>query len=66
MFRILWDCDWEVEYTKPDELPGNAAAIREYMGINPDYYTAVAPDPNPIQLEEIRRSLRLLCEGKNG
>jgi len=61
MNRILWDCDWEVEYIKPDDPPDMAGVIREYMGVDADYYTAVAPDPNPAQLAKIKLSLRELC-----
>jgi hypothetical protein len=65
MSLILWDRDWEAEYVKPDDLPDWAGTVRDLMGVDADYYTAVAPDPNPQQLEKIRLSLRQLCTGGN-
>lgn len=61
MFRILWDSDWEGEYVKPDEPPEDIGALRASMGIDDDYYAAVAPDPNLAQLVTIRASLWQLC-----
>jgi hypothetical protein len=61
MFRILWDCDCEVEPVEPDDPPNKANAIREFMGVDAEYYTSVPPDPNAKQLAKIRSSLRRLC-----
>jgi len=62
--RIFWDRDWEIEYIKPDDPPDKASVIRESMDVDANYYTAVAPDPDPAQLAKIRQSLRELCEGR--
>jgi len=57
MFRILWDTDWEDGFVEADDPPDKANAIREFMGTDADYYTAVPPDPNPTQLAKIRARL---------
>lgn len=58
LFRILWDADWEGGFVAPDGPPDKANVIREFMGTDADYYTAVPPDPNPAQLAKIRARLR--------
>ncbi len=35
---------------------------RQKRGINDNYYTAIAPDPNDAELAKIRESLRALCQ----
>lgn len=64
MFRILWDTDWENEHINPDDLPERVQKIREFAGIEPEYYTAVPSDPNPAQLRRAMRSLTELWNMK--
>jgi hypothetical protein len=58
MFRILWDVDWEGGIIEPDDPPDKANMIRDFMRVDPDYYSAVPIDPNPAQLKKIRARLR--------
>ncbi|MDB5299621.1 MAG: hypothetical protein JWO87_1284 [Phycisphaerales bacterium] len=60
--QILWDRDWAEEWVHPDANPDDAKAVREFARIDADYYSEVAPDPNPTQLEQIRVALAKLCE----
>ena len=58
--RILWDRDWMEDWVKPDDPPEVAKWVRDFADIDADYYSAVAPDPNPLQLRRIRESLNRL------
>lgn len=64
MDQVLWDRDWEEEFIKPDDHPDLAQTVRQFARIDPDYYTAVPPDPTPRQLERIEKSLRRLLNKK--
>lgn len=58
MDLIFFDRDWEQENVPLDASPEIAGEFKEYFGIDDDYYSAVAPDPSPQQLERIRSSLQ--------
>ena len=59
--RIVWDRDWMEDWVKPDDPPEVAKKVRDFADIDADYYSAVAPDPNPLQLRRIRENIdRLL------
>lgn len=62
--RILWDRDWMEEFVKPDDSPKVAEEIRRFARIDPDYYSAVPPDPNPAQLRRIVQNLERLTTMK--
>ena len=66
MFRILWDTDWEGGFIEPDDPPDKANAFREFMSVDPNYYSAVPPDPNPEQLAKIRARLRRRMRSTRG
>jgi hypothetical protein len=55
--RLLWDDDYAAEDTFVDQSPDQIAAMKQWMGISDDYFTAIAPDPLPDELESIRRRL---------
>jgi hypothetical protein len=58
--RIFWDCDWDHAEAFLDLHPTVANFTRSVTGILDEYYTAIAPDPTPEQLRQIRSSLRRL------
>jgi hypothetical protein len=57
---ILWDRDFEAEPTFGDADPLTGEDVKDNMGIDNDYFQAVAPDPSDEELESIRRRLKLL------
>lgn len=60
--RFLWDVDFE--YTDiPDLPPEQAAAECRALGIEPDYYTALPPDPREDEFDALVDRLRALCGG---
>ncbi len=60
--RILWeDGDYEMGRYFLDADPAEAKAKMTMMGIDDDYYTAIAPDPTDAELAAIRRTLHKLC-----
>ena len=60
--QILWDDgDYENADDFVDKDPRARAALKEMMGIDQDYFTAVAPDPTDTELAAIRKQLRKLC-----
>lgn len=64
--RIFWDADYEMDKTFLDAPPQRSRAVMEQMGIDPDYFLAVAPDPTAEQLGQIRGVLRQLTDRGNG
>jgi hypothetical protein len=60
MDGVLWDRDFEGDFIEPDDPPNVARRMSRRMGIPRDYYTGVAPDPNPEQLRKIRARLEEL------
>jgi hypothetical protein len=57
--RILWDCDREMGDEFLDADPDASRAMMAELRIDPDYFTAVAPDPTD---EELNAARRVLCE----
>lgn len=57
---VLWDDDWETEELILDADPETARARKQRWGIAEDYYTAIAPDPTPAELERAWETLRSL------
>jgi hypothetical protein len=58
--RIFWDADYEMGQHFLDADPHKREALTRLLGIDGDYFIAVAPDPTDKQLEHIRGQLRLL------
>jgi hypothetical protein len=62
MDRVLWeDRDFEEEHLFLDSNPVLGASLKEQLGIPDGYFTAVAPDPKPSEIDTLRESLRRLC-----
>jgi hypothetical protein len=60
--RILWeDGDYNPGHHFLDADLAEARLRMKLMGIDKEYYTAIAPDPLDDELEPIRRTLRSLC-----
>src|SRR5258707_520412 len=56
--RILWeDGDYEMAADFIDEEPEERMAKMAAMGIAPDYFIDIAPDPTDAELESIRCEL---------
>ena len=62
--RVLWDRDFEMVNEMIDAPPERAAAMRAALGITPEYYTAIAPDPTDHQLDGLFESLEGLTRAK--
>ncbi|MGA2500945.1 MAG: hypothetical protein ABSH20_24675, partial [Tepidisphaeraceae bacterium] len=62
--NIFWDRDWEGQFIEPDDPPDLAEHVRDMIGIIPEYYTDVPPDPSAQRIQEIRKSLQVLCRMK--
>lgn len=60
--RILRDRDFELEPVFGDADPLTGEGVKSIMGIDEEYFQAVAPDPSDQELESIRRRLQLLRE----
>lgn len=58
--RILWDHDFSAEPAFGDADPVKAQDARSMLGIDQNYFRAVAPDPSDEELAAIRLRLRLL------
>ncbi|SIN69369.1 hypothetical protein SAMN05444166_0170 [Singulisphaera sp. GP187] len=59
--RILWDDgDYDMAADFIDEEPEERRAKMALMGIAPDYFVDIAPDPTDEELETIRADLREL------
>lgn len=58
--RILWDHDFSAEPAFGDADPVKAQDARSMLGIDQNYFRAVAPDPSDEELAAIRLKLRLL------
>ena len=63
MDRVLWgDRDFEEEEIFLDKDPRESQQMKRFMGIDGDYFSAIAPEPTDQQLTMIRKTLRQLCD----
>jgi hypothetical protein len=61
---ILWDRDFELADSFLDADPGESSQRRRLLGIEDDYFTRVAPDPRPEELEGIVYRTRDIARAK--
>jgi hypothetical protein len=62
MDRVLWgDRDFEGEEFFLDKDPRESQVMKQWMGIDQDYFSAIAPEPTELELAAIRKTLRQLC-----
>jgi hypothetical protein len=68
MDRVLWgDRDYEDEDAFVDTDPLLSGHLKGQLGIDDEYFAAIAPEPTDQQLELIRKTLSRLCRGaENG
>ncbi len=57
---ILWDRDYEMSESFLDAAPELAKQRRELLGIDDEYYTAIAPDPTVDQIPRLLGSTRAI------
>lgn len=55
--QILWDRDFELEDLIADQDPLQVSAVKEYLGIGPDYFAIPAPDANSEEYLRLDREL---------
>ena len=58
--RVLWDEDWADGDLYLDDDPESSQHLKDIMGVDPDYYVDVPPDPTDDELDEILETLRRL------
>jgi hypothetical protein len=64
MDRVLWgDRDFEEEEFFLDNDPRESRLMKRLLGIDGDYFSAIAPEPTEDQLTMIRETLRRICVG---
>ena len=61
---ILSCRDFEMADTLVDEDPTRAAAMKSVLGIHPDYFTSVAPDPPEVEIERVFDTVREITHAK--
>jgi hypothetical protein len=61
---VLWDRDFEMADTFLDIDPGVSQQRRQLLGINDEYFTTVAPDPRPRELEHLISATRDIVRAK--
>jgi len=55
--QVLWDRDFELEAVFADHDPQKVKAIKQFMGINNDYFAVAAPDANSQEYMKLHREL---------
>jgi hypothetical protein len=60
---VLWDEDWKDNEALLDVDPKASRAVKNLLGIDDDYYVAVAPDPTDEEINGICVTLRGLTRG---
>jgi hypothetical protein len=58
--QILWDRDFNLDGLVADIQPEKADQLKAYLGIEPDYYSTVAPDTEDFDIEKISNQIRAL------
>ena len=61
---ILWDRDFEMADGFLDEDPVLSSQRRRLLGIDPDYFIEVAPDPRPQEARQLIRETRAIVRMK--
>jgi hypothetical protein len=58
--EVLEDYDFDMAADIADLPPDQASAVKQQLGIDPDYFVDPVDDPPPERIPEIRRELRAL------
>lgn len=59
--RLFWDDDWSAVSFIMDVDPETSRQRKRDMGIDEDYYTAIAPEYSPAELAKAWEALRAYC-----
>ncbi|QDS91666.1 hypothetical protein FF011L_03970 [Roseimaritima multifibrata] len=59
---ILWDRDYEIADSFLDAAPDKAQHHKVLLGIDDEYFTAIAPDPLPEQVPQLLSEAQLLAK----
>jgi hypothetical protein len=62
--RILWDWDFDDEELYLDKSPEHVEYLKNVMAIDPEYFTAIPPDPKPSDFSQLRSTLNELYDRK--
>ena len=62
--QILWDRDFEMAGNFLDTEPAKAVVMKQVMGIEADYYSTVAPDLGPSEVEAMLTRVRKITHQK--
>ena len=62
--RILWDRDFKMAASFLDTEPAEASVLKQMLGIENDYYSSIAPDPTPDQVDGLLREVREITHRK--
>lgn len=63
--EILWDRDFEMSDGFLDQDPGISNHRRELLGIDPDYFIEVPPDPKPLVAQRLIRETRGILRSRS-
>lgn len=59
--RVLWDDDYMDTEALLDATPDSARRYRRKLGIERDYFVAIAPDPKEAEIAALSERLKALC-----
>ncbi len=59
---ILWDRDFEMEAILVDLSPDKAEMMKDYLGINQDYFSEAAADANSDEIRRIHKQIHAICK----
>lgn len=62
--RILWDRDFEMGHVLVDCPPENSVMLKQILGIDDNYYTAIADDPRSDEVDRMLDSIRAITSKK--
>ena len=57
--RLLWDSDWEMD-EQLDADPDAAGSVKDFLGIDRDYFVDVPPEPSDAEADRLLAALRSL------
>jgi hypothetical protein len=57
--RLLWDSDWEMD-EQLDADPDAAGGMKDFLGIDRDYFVDVPPEPSDAEADRLLAELRSL------
>lgn len=58
---VLHDDDWDMDDLFMDASPELSAARKDFLSIDPDYFTAIPPDPSEAEVDNARATIRALA-----